>query len=89
MGESSIPCTEPTRDRLKALRGGGYKNWDTFLNELADAWEARFDGSMENDGGDLPDGLDERLERIESAASTAEERTGSIENTLEDAGLGR
>ena len=35
--------------------------------------------------GDLRD----RLDRIESAASTAEERTGSIENTLESAGLGR
>ena len=34
----------------------------------------------------IPDDLDERLRRIESAASTAEERTGSIENTLENMG---
>ena len=33
--------------------------------------------------------LREQLDRIESAASTAEERTGSIENRLESAGLGR
>ena len=39
--------------------------------------------------GDVPDDLQERLDRIESSASTAEERTGSIQNTLESARLGR
>ena len=39
--------------------------------------------------GSVPDDLQEQLDRIESAASTVEERTGSIENTLENAGLGR
>ena len=33
--------------------------------------------------------VSDQLDRIESSASTAEERTGSIENTLESAGLGR
>jgi len=33
-----------------------------------------------------PDDLRDQLDRIESAAETAEERTGSIENTLENMG---
>ena len=35
------------------------------------------------------DGLRDQLQRIESAASTAEERTGRIEQTLEDMGARR
>ena len=37
----------------------------------------------------LPDDLREQLDRIESAATTAEARTGRIEGTLEDMGAGR
>jgi uncharacterized protein YgfB (UPF0149 family) len=40
-------------------------------------------------GSDLPDDLREQLDRIESAAMTAEARTGRIEGTLEDMGAGR
>jgi len=38
-------------------------------------------------GGDgLPDDLRDQLDRIEAAATTAEDRTGSIESTLEAMG---
>jgi len=36
-----------------------------------------------------PAELREQLDRIQSAAETAEERTGRIEGALEDAGIGR
>ena len=39
--------------------------------------------------GDGDDDLREQLNRIESAATTAEARTGRIEGTLEDMGAGR
>lgn len=39
MGETSIPCREDTRERLKDLRGDEYQNWDALLNDMADAWE--------------------------------------------------
>jgi len=64
---------------------------DSFLNTLLDTYEqVQEQGSYGGAGsGEFPDGLRDQLDRIESAASTAEERTGSIENTLEHAGLGR
>ena len=62
---------------------------DSFLNTLLDTYERVQEQGGYPDGGssDLPDDLRDQLDRIESAASTAEERTGSIENTLE--GLSR
>ena len=39
MGDSSIPCTAATRVRLADLRGERFKNWDAFLNALADVYE--------------------------------------------------
>ena len=38
---------------------------------------------------DLSDDLRDQLDRIESAATAAEARTGRIEGTLEDMGAGR
>lgn len=61
MGETSIPCGEQTRDRLEDLRGDKYKNWDAFLNHLADVWE---------DGGPIisEEGAHELMEEIATAA---------------------
>ena len=41
------------------------------------------------DNANVGDDLREQLDRIESAATTAEARTGRIEGTLEDMGAGR
>ncbi len=70
MGKTSIPCDEATRDRLDDLRDGEYKNWDAFLNQLAD----EYDGTEAT-----VDGLDS----LARAMETVEERTGRIERTLE------
>ena len=48
--------------------------------QLAEAWDTAARGGIPDDD------LREQLDRIESAAATAEERTGSIENTLESMG---
>ena len=82
---TTIEITEEQRDELKALKAHERESYKAVIGRL-----------LEGDGGDVsgdPTGTDEfkevfeRLSRIESAASTAEERTGSIENTLE--GLSR
>jgi len=81
MGESSIPCTEPTRDRLKALRGEGYQNWDTFLNELADAWEEKFDGSGV-DGEQVS--VDQLREELNTDAPTFDDVKAACEAALDE-----
>ena len=50
---------------------------DSFMWALMDTWEAADEGYYSSDDTltDITD-LEERLDRIESAASTAEERTG-------------
>jgi len=53
---------------------------------IPDDFDARL-GRIEASTTDgIPEDLRDQLDRIESAASTAEERTGSIENTLENMG---
>ena len=57
----------------------------SVVDELEDvdiAWD-------EPEGGGFPDDLRDQLDRIESAATTAEARTGRIEGTLDDMGAGR
>ena len=84
---TTIEITEDQRDELKALKAHERESYKSVIGRL-----------LEGDGGDVSgdhigtaefNEVFERLSRIESAASTAEERTGSIENTLESAGLGR
>ena len=81
---TTIEITKEQRDELKALKAHSRESYKAVIGRL-----------LEDDAGDVsgdPIGtnefneLFERLSRIESAASTAEERTGSIENTLENMG---
>jgi hypothetical protein len=59
---------------------------EALVEELA----ARLsDAGVNADGDGFPDDLRDQLDRIESAATTAEARTGRIEGTLEDMGAGR
>ena len=78
------------------LEAAGLVALEDRLNEVAemlesvqDNWEylngEEIHGGVHESEHQLRDVLD-RLDRIESAASTAEERTGSIENTLENMG---
>ena len=76
---TSIRVTQEAKDAAEASKRDG-ETWNEYLQRCTDnPPEVR----EYVDGGDLR----EQLDRIESAASAAEERTGSIENTLE--GLGR
>ena len=98
--QTSIPCDSEVRDRLANDKPDNM-SWSVFLSTLHSDGEIPVDETPDPaydfDADDLqeafglpdaaiPDDLDERLRRIESAASTAEERTGSIENTLENMG---
>ena len=76
---TTIEITEEQRDELKALKQHDRESYKSVIDRL-------LDGDTSDEPGGLDD-LRERLDRIESAAATAEERTGSIENTLE--GLSR
>ena len=76
---TSIRVTVDAKENAEASKRDG-ETWNEYLQRCTDnPPEVREYVEL----GDLQD----RLDRIESAASTAEERTGSIENTLE--GLGR
>ena len=78
---TSIRVTVDAKENAEASKRDG-ETWNEYLQRCTDnPPEVREYVEL----GDLQD----RLDRIESAASTAEERTGSIENTLESAGLGR
>ena len=80
-------------DGTPDLEAAGLVALEDRLNEVAemlesvqDNWEClngeEIHGGVHESEHQLRDVLD-RLDRIESAASTAEKRTGSIENTLE------
>ena len=78
---TSIRVTVDAKEKAEASKRDG-ETWNEYLQRCTDnPPEVREYVEL----GDLQD----RLDRIESAASAAEERTGSIENTLESAGLGR
>ena len=75
---TSIRVTADAKEKAEASKRDG-ETWNDYLQRCtANPPEVR----EYVDGGDLR----EQLDRIESAASTAEERTGSIENTLENMG---
>jgi NAD(P)-dependent dehydrogenase (short-subunit alcohol dehydrogenase family) len=75
VGETSIPCTESTRDRLRDDKTTGV-SWDRYLNDLLDAAERVDD--YEN-GADVTD-----LSSLADAVETVETRTGKIERMLEE-----
>ena len=73
---TSIRVTVDAKENAEASKRDG-ETWNEYLQRCtANPPEVREYVEL----GDLQD----RLDRIESAASTAEERTGSIENTLEE-----
>jgi len=76
MGRKNIKIPEPLFNALRDDKGDN-QSWPHYL-------ESECLGA--GDGGD---DLRGQLDRIEDAATTAESRTGSIENTLEDMGRGR
>jgi len=62
---------------------------DEFVNTLLDTLDHARDGGYDSDDSgeaEFPDELYDQLQRIEAAATTAEDRTGSIESTLEAMG---
>lgn len=75
--------TEIMADGLAADRGERASG-DTHSD--AEGFDVDLDEEL---SADLPDDLREQLDRIEDAATTAEERAGRVERTLEDMGAGR
>ena len=73
---TSIPVTEAVRDELRDEKPED-KSWSDFLSQLA----GNYDGGV---SGDIPAEVREQLDRIEASASAAEDRTGSIQRTVED-----
>ena len=78
---TTIEITGDQHDDLEERKQHKRESFKSVVGRLLDREETPATNGVEL--GDLRDQLD----RIESAASTAEERTGSIENTLE--GLSR
>lgn len=79
MGETSIPCTEATRDRLRDDKTPGV-SWDRYLTDLLDdAQRART--------ADGPNAED--LSSLAASLETVETRTGRIERILDDVMEGR
>lgn len=93
MGQTSIATRVETLERFNRLKDelneeqpdAPDHNADSFLNAMMDEWEDRDDDTSGMGVAEYQRLLD-RLDRIESAASTTEDRTGSIQNTLEKMG---
>ena len=100
MGETSIPCTEATRDRLRDDKPQGV-SWDRYLKQLADGATPRADAditatvtpTLDDEAVDeLVDELQSRLSEADPASdqlNTIESRTGRIEQLLESLAEGR
>jgi len=91
---TTITVRRYTKQRLDDDRDG--KPWDRYLEELrrSKADPLTLSGVDEiaerlNEQLGLDADLRDQLDRIESAASTAEERTGTIERKVDDLGGGR
>lgn len=96
-GYTTITVQEETKERLSDVRGEDFKNWDAFLNDLADYYQQNVepvyavgsDQPVDSITTDTDDGLDlgfdmDTLDSIQSSIETVEQRTGNIERTLED-----
>jgi hypothetical protein len=83
MGQTTIPCSETTHERLEDLRGGDFRSWDAFLNALADAYEDDGTDDLGVAGSTISGPV---LDDIQKSLETVETRTGRIEKTLEDLG---
>jgi hypothetical protein len=98
---TTIEITTEQRERLREVNSGSAK---AALADALDAYEndgqvahvepsvdippevlaEALDASLE-----FPEKISEQLDRIESAASTAEERTGELQKTLDNMGANR
>ena len=72
---TTIEITEDQRDQLKQLKQHDREGYKDVI--------ARLLGGDQTTGRDGYSKLQEQLDRIESAATTAEDRTGNIQRTLE------
>jgi len=60
MGETSIPCREDTRDRLRDDKTSGV-SWDRYLNDLLDAAERADDHANGAEVDAIADAVADRL----------------------------
>ena len=72
---TTIEITEDQRDELKARKQHDREGYKDVITRLL--------GGDQTTGQDGYNKLQEQLDRIESAATTAEDRTGDIQRTLE------
>lgn len=86
-----VRAYESDRQRINSLKRGNESQQDV-IRKVLDACRLGEDQDQlgpETVDADMPSDLREQLDRIESAASTAEERTGQIQGTLEGMGARR
>ena len=95
---TTIEITEDQRDELKALKAHERESYKSVIGRLLESTDADATPDIPDPGDVLDwDGMAaayreteegkellEQLDRIERAAATAEERTGSIQHTLEN-----
>lgn len=83
-----VRAYEADRQRINSLKRGNESQQDV-IRKVLDACRLGEDEDQlgpETVDADIPSELKEQLDRIESAASTAEERTGQIQGTLDELG---
>lgn len=84
MGDNytSISVTKETLETINDSMPDTYDSKDAYLRDLIETGEVKVSG--EGLSAEQYDELCARLERIESSASTAEQRTGTLEGLLEE-----
>jgi len=86
-GYASVSAPELQVDQAR-----DYKPDDATWGEVLIAGAERLNDGLDSDMGEadaVDDAVSDQLDRIEDAATTAEERAGRVERTLEDMGAGR
>lgn len=70
MGETSIPCREDTRDRLRDDKTSGV-SWDRYLNDLLDAAERADDHANGAEVDAIADAVADRGVSLDAGERTA------------------
>ena len=86
MGETSIPCREDTRDRLRDDKTSGV-SWDRYLNDLLDAAERADDAANGAEVDAIADAVADRV-----TTPNADDIRVAVESGVESAlpdGVGR
>jgi len=83
---TTISVSDETKARFDDLRPAGAASNDEFLSALLEYYEDGVAPEYADTDAGIPDDLRDQLDRIEAAATTAEDRTGSIQATLEAMG---